>query len=181
MSHTTPLTVAAELGLVGFALYVVLLLAAIRMLALLRENLTLALALGAVLLALFTHSLAYSGFFEDPITWLTLGVGAAYLAVPAPAGKRRRPRRQRNDREPTTRADQVTRREGGAVLGVLGILVAITVPELGLQAWPFQVPSGGTDPQGPFGWLVKAADRDFDIALLRACSGRWARGRPAPP
>ena len=60
MSHTTPLTVAAELGLVGFALYVVLLLAAIRMLALLRENLpTLALALGAVLLALFTHSLAY--------------------------------------------------------------------------------------------------------------------------
>jgi hypothetical protein len=86
VSHTTPLTVAAELGLVGFALYVVLLLAAIRMLALLRETLpTLALALGAVLLALFTHSLAYSGFFEDPITWLTLGVGAAYLAVPAPA------------------------------------------------------------------------------------------------
>lgn len=86
VSHTTPLTVAAELGLVGFALYVVLLLAAIRMLALLRETLpTLALALGAVLLALFAHSLAYSGFFEDPITWLTLGVGAAYLAVPAPA------------------------------------------------------------------------------------------------
>src|SRR5918995_6461095 len=86
VSHTTPLTVAAELGLVGFALYVVLLLAAIRMLALPRETLpTLALALGAVLLALFAHSLAYSGFFEDPITWLTLGVGAAYLAVPAPA------------------------------------------------------------------------------------------------
>ena len=86
VSHTTPLTVAAELGLVGFALYVLLLLAAIRMLAILRETLpTLALALGAVLLALFTHALAYSGFFEDPITWLTLGVGAAYLAVPAPA------------------------------------------------------------------------------------------------
>ncbi|HEX2310835.1 MAG TPA: O-antigen ligase family protein, partial [Vicinamibacterales bacterium] len=86
VSHTTPLTVAAELGLVGFALYVILLLAAIRMLALLRETRpTLALALGAVLLALFTHALAYSGFFEDPITWLTLGVGAAYLAVPAPA------------------------------------------------------------------------------------------------
>ena len=48
----------------------------------------LALALGAVLLALFTHSLAYSGFFEDPITWLTIGVGAAYLAVPAPARER---------------------------------------------------------------------------------------------
>lgn len=64
----------------------------------------------------------------------------------------------------------MTRREAGAVLGVLGILVAITVPELGSQAWPFRVPSGGTDPQGPFRWLVKAADRDFDIALLRAAA-----------
>ena len=153
--------------LVGFALYVLLLLAAIRMLALLRETLpTLALALGARLLALFTHSLAYSGFFEDPITWLTLGVGAAYLAVRARQGTGTGPRRQRDDREPSLR-DQVTRREAGAVLGVLGILVAITVPELGSQAWPFQVRSGGTDPQGPFGWLVKAADQDFDIALLR--------------
>ena len=61
-------------------------------------------------------------------------------------------------------------REAGAVLGVLGILVAITVPELGSEAWPFRVPSGGTDPQGPFRWLVEAADRDFDIALLRAAA-----------
>ena len=80
------------------------------------------------------------------------------------------PRRQRDDREPTTRAEQVTRREAGAVLGVLGILVAITVPELGSEAWPFRVRSGGTDPQGPFGWLVRAADRDFDIALLRSAA-----------
>ncbi len=86
VSHTTPLTVAAELGLVGFALYVFLLVAAAKMLVILRQTRpALALALGAVLLALFTHSLAYSGFFEDPITWLALGVGAAYLAVPAPA------------------------------------------------------------------------------------------------
>jgi O-Antigen ligase len=89
VSHTTPLTVAAELGLVGFALYVVLLLAAVRMLLILRQALpALALALAAVLLALFTHALAYSGFFEDPITWLALGVGAAYLAVPAPVRER---------------------------------------------------------------------------------------------
>ncbi|HET8653388.1 MAG TPA: O-antigen ligase family protein [Gaiellaceae bacterium] len=89
VSHTTPLTVAAELGLVGFALYVLLLAAAARMLLILRHAWpTLALALGAVLLALFTHALAYSGFFEDPITWLTLGIGAAYLAVPAPVQAR---------------------------------------------------------------------------------------------
>lgn len=62
------------------------------------------------------------------------------------------------------------RREAGVVLGVLGILVAITVPELGSEAWPFRVPPGGTDPQGPFQWLVRAADRDFDIALLRAAA-----------
>jgi hypothetical protein len=64
----------------------------------------------------------------------------------------------------------VTRREAGVVLGVLGILVAITVPELGSGAWPFRVPSGQTDPQGPFRLLVKAADRDFDVALLRAAA-----------
>jgi O-Antigen ligase len=86
VSHTTPLTVAAELGLVGLGLYVFLLVAAARMLAILRRaRPALALGLGAVLLALFMHSLAYSGFFEDPITWLALGVGAAYLTVPAPA------------------------------------------------------------------------------------------------
>jgi hypothetical protein len=86
VSHTTPLTVAAELGIVGLAIYALLLMAALRMILLLRRyDDALALSLGAVLLALFVHALAYSGFFEDPITWLALGIGAAYLAVPAPA------------------------------------------------------------------------------------------------
>jgi O-antigen ligase len=86
VSHTTPLTVAAELGVVGLAIYGLLLAAAIRMIMLLRlRDPVLALSLGAVLLALFVHALAYSGFFEDPITWLTLGIGAAYLAAPAVA------------------------------------------------------------------------------------------------
>jgi O-antigen ligase len=89
VSHTTPLTVAAELGLIGLAIYALLLAAAVRMVWLLRrEHEALALSLGAVLLALFVHALAYSGFFEDPITWLALGIGAAYLAVPAPVRER---------------------------------------------------------------------------------------------
>jgi hypothetical protein len=86
VSHTTPLTVAAELGVVGLAVYALLLAAGLRMILVLRRyDEALALSVGAVLLALFAHALAYSGFFEDPITWLALGIGAAYLAVPAPA------------------------------------------------------------------------------------------------
>ena len=86
VSHTTPLTVAAELGIVGLAIYVLLLLSATRMVLLLRRyDEALALSLGAVLLALFIHALGYSGFFEDPVTWLALGIGAAYLGVPAEA------------------------------------------------------------------------------------------------
>jgi len=42
-----------------------------------RRDQTLGLALGAVLLALVVHSLAYSGFFEDPVTWVVVAVACA--------------------------------------------------------------------------------------------------------
>jgi hypothetical protein len=105
VSHTTPLTVAAELGIVGLAIYGFLLAAALRMILLLRRrDVALALGLGAVLLALFVHALAYSGFFEDPITWLTLGIGAAYLAAPAPA---RQPASEAAKAEPARAGDPI--------------------------------------------------------------------------
>jgi putative inorganic carbon (hco3(-)) transporter len=89
VSHTTPLTVAAELGIVGILLYVAILAGAARALdAVRRRHQALGLSLAAVFLALFVHSLAYSGFFEDPITWLVLGIAAAYLAVPEPVPAR---------------------------------------------------------------------------------------------
>src|SRR4029450_11200640 len=68
VSHTTPLTVAAELGIVGLLLYLALLAGAARTLwELWRRRPAIGLTLGAVLLALAVHSLFYSGFFEDPL------------------------------------------------------------------------------------------------------------------
>lgn len=87
-SHTTPLTVLAELGVVGFALYAWLLGAATWALRLVgRRDRTLAAGLTAVLGILVVHSLLYAGFFEDPVTWGVLGLAAAVLASPPPAAR----------------------------------------------------------------------------------------------
>ena len=81
-SHTTPLTVLAEVGVVGFLLYAWLLAAGSWALLLVaRRDRALGLALAAVLLVLFVHSLLYAGFFEDPLTWGVLGVAASALAA----------------------------------------------------------------------------------------------------
>ena len=85
VSHTTPLTVAAELGAVGLALYVWLLVGgsrAIAGVARLDRGLGIALGLAASFLALFVHALFYSGFLEDPLTWLVLAVAAGQLTWP---------------------------------------------------------------------------------------------------
>jgi hypothetical protein len=80
VSHTTPLTVAAELGIIGLAAYFALLGGAGWIIERVRRiDPPLGLGLGAVLLALFVHSLAYSGFFEDPVTWLAIAVAASFL------------------------------------------------------------------------------------------------------
>jgi hypothetical protein len=82
VSHTTPLTVTAELGAIGAALYIWLLVGGARLLAAVtRLDRPLGLALGASFLALFVHALSYSGFLEDPITWVVLGVGAGFLSA----------------------------------------------------------------------------------------------------
>ncbi|MFL5867421.1 MAG: O-antigen ligase family protein [Thermoleophilaceae bacterium] len=82
VSHTTPLTVTAELGVIGAALYLWLLMGGARLLvAVTRLDRALGLALGASFLGLFVHALSYSGFLEDPITWVVLGVGAVFLSA----------------------------------------------------------------------------------------------------
>jgi hypothetical protein len=81
-SHTTPLTVLAEFGVIGFALYCWLLSAiAWALYRVTRIDRTFGLALSAVLAVVFVHSLLYAGFFEDPLVWGVLGLAAAVLAT----------------------------------------------------------------------------------------------------
>ncbi len=76
-SHTAPLTVAAELGVAGILLYVAFLAGAAWLFwALRRQDEALGLALLGVLAVLFVHSLSYGVFFEDPLLWAAVGVGA---------------------------------------------------------------------------------------------------------
>jgi hypothetical protein len=52
------------------------------------------------------------------------------------------------------------------LLATLGVLVAITVPELGSGAWPFHPPS--VHPRGVLGPLVRVADREWDLGIIRS-------------
>jgi hypothetical protein len=86
VSHTTPLTVFAELGVVGLALYAWLLVGgAWLILQVRRRDETFGLALGAAFIGLFVHALFYSGFLEDPLTWFVIGIAAAVCVQPARA------------------------------------------------------------------------------------------------
>jgi hypothetical protein len=86
VSHTTPLTVFAELGVIGLVLYAWLLVAgAWVILQVRRVDEPLGLALGVAFIGLFVHALFYSGFLEDPLTWLVIGIAAAYSVQPARA------------------------------------------------------------------------------------------------
>jgi len=90
VSHTTPLTVFAELGVVGLALYAWLLAGGAWLIfQVWRRDEALGLALGAAFVGLFVHALFYSGFLEDPITWLVIGIAAAYCSQLAPEPRRR--------------------------------------------------------------------------------------------
>jgi O-antigen ligase len=78
-SHTTAVTVAAETGIVGLALLGWLLAVPLatgfrRASASFAGRASLIVAL--VVLAIGVHSLFYNAFFEDPMTWGALGLGA---------------------------------------------------------------------------------------------------------
>ena len=116
VSHTEPVTVAAEQGIIGFAAYIALIVMALWTMA---QGLIWnaspaggavggtapeeALATGggggspavtgpagyvarvavlAAFAALLVHTMAYAGFYEDPITWVLLAVGASLACAP---------------------------------------------------------------------------------------------------
>jgi len=95
ISHTIPVTVAAEQGVIGLIAYVALLVCAFVLLfggglrGALRTRPPPAdvLARGiaaAAFCALFVHTLVYASFLEDPLTWALLALAGA-LRVPQPA------------------------------------------------------------------------------------------------
>lgn len=102
-SHTTPITIAAEQGVLGAILYAALVVCALGVLFAsagrsppptarggpgdgrlrLRPS-DAQVTIGACFVALLVHTMAYADFLEDPITWALLGIGIA-LATAAPA------------------------------------------------------------------------------------------------
>ncbi len=118
-SHDTPITVAAETGIVGIALFVWLLVAGF-LFTFRRAGHDLAgmaaLVFGLVLVSIGVHSLFYNAFFEDPTVWAALGLAAVVSRQPrAPrkppgsaGGRDERPQPPQLDRqvEPEGQQDQ---------------------------------------------------------------------------
>ncbi len=137
VSHTEPITIAAEQGLLGVAAYIALVVTALwTMAANLRRPLSklsasraggavggttpedalataggggsptatgparLQLIARAAVLATFTalivHTMAYAGFFEDPITWVLLAAAASLAAAERPGAASSAPGRARS-------------------------------------------------------------------------------------
>lgn len=113
VSHTEPVTVAAEQGFVGLLAYAALLVAALWTMSAgltwgagggvpRRELVSTSrqepvrppqcgfpqgdtparAAVLATFIALLIHTMAYAGFYEDPITWVLLAVGASLATIP---------------------------------------------------------------------------------------------------
>jgi putative inorganic carbon (HCO3(-)) transporter len=90
ISHTEPVTVGAEQGLIGLAAYIALVVVSLwTMGAGLwargpdRDPPHVLIARAAILaafVALLVHTMAYAGFFQDPITWVLMAVGASLAA-----------------------------------------------------------------------------------------------------
>jgi len=86
-SHTIPITVAAEQGIVGLALYLALLVVSFLVLFRGAGRSPPRIAVAACFAALVLHTFAYADFLEDPLTWTLLGIGVALARAGEPGGR----------------------------------------------------------------------------------------------
>jgi putative inorganic carbon (hco3(-)) transporter len=87
-SHTIPITVAAEQGVIGLIVYLALIASGFMVLLRRARGDPARSAIAAAYIALVFHTMLYADFLEDPTSWALLGIGAALAAVPR---VRRRP------------------------------------------------------------------------------------------
>lgn len=90
-SHTIPITVAAEQGILGLAVYVALLICAFAVLFRGAGRSPPRIALAACFAALVLHTWTYADFLEDPLTWTLLGIGVALARAGSTRGVSREP------------------------------------------------------------------------------------------
>ncbi len=88
-SHTIPITIAAEQGLIGELAYVALVVCALVCLLRGARGDPVRSAIAAAFTALVFHTMLYADFLEDPLTWALLGIGVALAlrALPAPPAR----------------------------------------------------------------------------------------------
>jgi O-antigen ligase len=106
ISHTEPITVAAEQGAIGLVVYAALVVLAGLVLLSGAGASAATTAVGACFVAMVVHSLGYAAFTIDPATWALLGMGVGLPRAPVRASSTARvgalgdsePRR--SDRDP---------------------------------------------------------------------------------
>ncbi|MGZ4165257.1 MAG: O-antigen ligase family protein [Solirubrobacteraceae bacterium] len=81
-SHTIPITVAAEQGLIGEIAYLAFVVTAILVVIRRSRGDPVRSAVAAAFIALVFHTLLYADFLEDPTSWVLLGIGLALAATP---------------------------------------------------------------------------------------------------
>ena len=79
-SHTIPITIAAEQGVIGLIPYIALVVCALVCLVRGARGDPVRSAVAAAFGALVFHTMLYADFLEDPTTWALLGIGLALAA-----------------------------------------------------------------------------------------------------
>jgi O-antigen ligase len=114
-SHDTPITVAAENGVVGLALLAWLVVSglalAFRRRAADLPGLT-AMTCGLIFASIGVHSLFYNDFFEDPTVWAVLGLAAVAARQPLTSRRDKRAQAPQLDRQIEPEREQQQRVDG---------------------------------------------------------------------